>query len=95
MELPLSKNPVIRRLRVGRVSFWDQVLDNTYEHFVYDNRNHFCVGGRQVINIFSFSKAYGMMGWRMVRNVMRLDLTPLVHLALLLALFCPWIRHRK
>lgn len=42
-----------------------QVLDNTYEHFVYGGRKHSCVGGANVINIFSFSKAYGMMGWRM------------------------------
>ncbi|MEW5307472.1 MAG: hypothetical protein WDW38_008716 [Sanguina aurantia] len=40
------------------------VLDNTYEDFVFGGREHFCVGGRHVINIFSFSKAYGAMGWR-------------------------------
>merc|ERR1711976_1067257 len=26
---------------------------------------HECVTGDHVVNIFSFSKAYGMMGWRM------------------------------
>eukprot|EP01023_Acetabularia_acetabulum_P044995 TRINITY_DN45496_c0_g1_i1.p1 TRINITY_DN45496_c0_g1~~TRINITY_DN45496_c0_g1_i1.p1 ORF type:complete len:264 (+),score=38.66 TRINITY_DN45496_c0_g1_i1:46-792(+) len=41
------------------------VMDNTYEHFVYDaNRTHHCVDHPNVIHIFSFSKAYGMMGWR-------------------------------
>ena len=42
-----------------------KVLDNTYEHFVYGGREHYCAAGSNVINIFSFSKAYGMMGWRM------------------------------
>jgi katanin p60 ATPase-containing subunit A1 len=41
------------------------VLDNTYEYFVYDaGRPFHCVEAPHVINIFSFSKAYGMMGWR-------------------------------
>lgn len=35
-----------------------------YEHFVYDGRQHHCVGGPNVLHIFSFSKAFGMMGWR-------------------------------
>lgn len=40
------------------------VLDNTYENFVYDGRQHYTPAGPHVIHIFSFSKAYGMMGWR-------------------------------
>ena len=32
------------------------VLDNTYEHFVYDGREHFCMAGPHILNIFSFSK---------------------------------------
>lgn len=40
------------------------VLDNTYEDFVYGEGRHHCVGGPHVISLFSFSKAYGMMGWR-------------------------------
>jgi aromatic aminotransferase len=40
------------------------VLDNTYEHFVYGDERHTCIAAPNVINIFSFSKAYGMMGWR-------------------------------
>ncbi|XP_028964239.1 aromatic aminotransferase ISS1-like isoform X2 [Malus domestica] len=40
------------------------VVDNTYEYFMYDDLKHTCVEGNHIINIFSFSKAYGMMGWR-------------------------------
>lgn len=31
---------------------------------MYEGRKHVCVEGDHVLNIFSFSKAYGMMGWR-------------------------------
>ncbi|XP_034197234.1 aromatic aminotransferase ISS1-like isoform X2 [Prunus dulcis] len=46
------------------------VVDNTYEYFMYDDLKHTCVEGNHIVNIFSFSKAYGMMGWRVgyVRN---------------------------
>ncbi|XP_047329020.1 aromatic aminotransferase ISS1-like [Impatiens glandulifera] len=40
------------------------VVDNAYEYFVYGGFQHSCVEGNHVINLFSFSKAYGMMGWR-------------------------------
>ncbi|KAL8522356.1 hypothetical protein ACS0TY_012481 [Phlomoides rotata] len=40
------------------------VVDNTYEYFMYDGRKHVCMEGNHIVNIFSFSKAYGMMGWR-------------------------------
>lgn len=40
------------------------LLDATYEDFVYDGRQHASVAGGNVISLFSFSKAYGMMGWR-------------------------------
>ncbi|WIA22882.1 hypothetical protein OEZ86_009823 [Tetradesmus obliquus] len=40
------------------------VLDNTYEDFLYEGRSHHTVSGPNVISVFSFSKAYGMMGWR-------------------------------
>ena len=32
------------------------VLDNTYEHFTYDCRQHHCVSAPHVLHIFSFSK---------------------------------------
>ena len=31
---------------------------------MYDGRKHVCAEGPNIINMFSFSKAYGMMGWR-------------------------------
>jgi aromatic aminotransferase len=34
------------------------VVDNTYEHFTYDNEQHECVHGPHVINVFSFSKVW-------------------------------------
>ncbi|WJX42832.1 Aromatic aminotransferase iss1 [Trifolium repens] len=40
------------------------VVDNTYEYFMFDDLKHTCVEGNHIVNIFSFSKAYGMMGWR-------------------------------
>ncbi|KAJ8608823.1 hypothetical protein CTAYLR_010237 [Chrysophaeum taylorii] len=39
------------------------VLDNTYEHFAW-GLPHDVIEGDHVVNIFSFSKAFGMMGWR-------------------------------
>ncbi|MBA0658577.1 hypothetical protein Goklo_010774, partial [Gossypium klotzschianum] len=33
-------------------------------YFMYDGLKHSCVEGDHIVNIFSFSKAYGMMGWR-------------------------------
>ena len=32
------------------------IVDNTYEHFTYDGREHTCVSGPHVVNIFSMSK---------------------------------------
>lgn len=40
------------------------VCDNTYEQFVYGGRAHAAAGGPHILHLFSFSKAYGMMGWR-------------------------------
>lgn len=40
------------------------VVDNTYEYFMYDGLKHACIEDTHIVNIFSFSKAYGMMGWR-------------------------------
>eukprot|EP00878_Enallax_costatus_P041090 GHUV01047554.1.p1 GENE.GHUV01047554.1~~GHUV01047554.1.p1 ORF type:complete len:219 (+),score=49.79 GHUV01047554.1:1038-1694(+) len=40
------------------------ILDNTYEDFVYNDSKHHCVCKDNVVHVFSFSKAYGMMGWR-------------------------------
>jgi hypothetical protein len=35
------------------------VLDNTYEDFLYEGRNHHTMSGPNVMSVFSFSKAYG------------------------------------
>ena len=41
------------------------IMDNTYEHFAYPGETaHACIEGEHIVNLFSFSKAYGMMGWR-------------------------------
>lgn len=31
---------------------------------MYDGLKHTCIEGDHIVNLFSFSKAYGMMGWR-------------------------------
>ena len=41
------------------------IIDNTYEHFAYaDCPPHECIEADHIVNVFSFSKAFGMMGWR-------------------------------
>ncbi|XP_062182993.1 aromatic aminotransferase ISS1-like isoform X2 [Phragmites australis] len=40
------------------------LVDNTYEYFMYDGMEHYCLEDNHIVNLFSFSKAYGMMGWR-------------------------------
>lgn len=41
------------------------VLDNTYEDFLIEpGSDHYCPPQPHVLHLFSFSKAYGMMGWR-------------------------------
>jgi len=32
---------------------------------MYDGLKHCCVEGDHIVNVFSFSKTYGMMGWRL------------------------------
>jgi len=39
------------------------VVDNTYEHFTY-GRVHHAPEADHIVNVFSFSKGFGMMGWR-------------------------------
>ncbi|KAJ1486821.1 nitrogenous transferase, partial [Baffinella frigidus] len=43
------------------------LVDNAYEYFAYESSGHpahVCIEGEGVFNTFSFSKSYGMMGWR-------------------------------
>lgn len=35
-----------------------------FRYFMYDGLKHTCIEGNHIVNLFSFSKAYGMMGWR-------------------------------
>lgn len=40
------------------------VIDNTYENFRFSGAEHVTVPGANVIHVFSFSKGYGLHGWR-------------------------------
>lgn len=57
--------PLLQRISdlCKKVGAW-LVVDNTYEYFMYDGLEHSCIEDNHIVNIFSFSKAYGMMGWR-------------------------------
>ena len=35
-----------------------------YRYFMYDGLEHYCLEDDHIVNLFSFSKVYGMMGWR-------------------------------
>lgn len=60
----MSKEELDRAVSLcAKANAW-LVVDNTYEHFVYDGKSHVCPQGKHVVHIFSFSKAFGMMGWR-------------------------------
>jgi aromatic aminotransferase len=61
----LSKQEVQRASDMCKKAGVWLILDNTYEYFVYPPHQHWCIAAPHIINIFSFSKAYGMMGWRM------------------------------
>lgn len=56
----LLSKPELDRLAdiCKRAGSW-LVLDNTYEDFVYDGREHYCPAGDHIIHVFSFSKAFG------------------------------------
>ncbi|RVW54023.1 Aromatic aminotransferase ISS1 [Vitis vinifera] len=58
-------DPLLKRISeiCRRAGTW-LVVDNAYEYFTYGGLKHSCVEGNHVVNLFSFSKAYGMMGWR-------------------------------
>ena len=60
-----NNNPLLRRISelCKNAGCW-LVVDNTYEYFMYDGLKHTCVEAPHIINVFSFSKAYGMMGWQ-------------------------------
>ena len=39
----------------ARAGAW-LIMDNTYEHFVYEGLQHHCVSAPHIIHLFSFSK---------------------------------------
>lgn len=53
----LLDQPALQRAAAltKRTGTW-LVMDNTYEHFVYDGRVHHCVADDHIIHVFSFSK---------------------------------------
>ncbi|KAK9815338.1 hypothetical protein WJX72_001946 [[Myrmecia] bisecta] len=61
----LSRAELERASELCRAAGCWLVMDDTYEHFVYEGREHVCLSGEHILHIFSFSKAFGMMGWRM------------------------------
>jgi hypothetical protein len=54
----------------GRAGAW-LVIDNTYAEFCFEGREHYCPAGPHVVHIFSMSKAFGMMGWRIGAAALR------------------------
>ena len=55
----MSREELDRTKRLCREAGTWLIVDNTYEHFVYEGRQHSCISGPQVVNIFSFSKVSG------------------------------------
>ncbi|KAK9101837.1 hypothetical protein Sjap_019091 [Stephania japonica] len=49
---------------VGLIEISRQDMYFQFQYFLYDGLKHSCIEGDHILNIFSFSKAYGMMGWR-------------------------------
>eukprot|EP00210_Caulerpa_lentillifera_P009383 g8945.t1 len=60
----MSKESLTRAAEICEKNRAWLIVDDTYEDFVYEGRTHHCINSPNVIHIFSFSKAYGMMGWR-------------------------------
>jgi aspartate/methionine/tyrosine aminotransferase len=46
-----------------RAGVW-LLVDNTYCEMVYEGGSHHCPRGAHVVHVFSFSKSFGLMGWR-------------------------------
>ncbi|KAL0487339.1 aromatic aminotransferase [Acrasis kona] len=40
------------------------VLDETYEYFMFDDATHYSPRGDHILHLYSFSKAFGLAGWR-------------------------------
>jgi aspartate/methionine/tyrosine aminotransferase len=68
--------------------------DEAYEYFTYGGAQHFSPGsiagsGGYTLSLYSFSKAYGMAGWRVGYLVLPERLLKAVHKALDTILICP------
>jgi hypothetical protein len=66
-ELFLHVHIQLSNLRVGfsmnsLTQFQNWLL--FFRYFMYDGMEHYCLEDEHIVNLFSFSKAYGMMGWR-------------------------------
>ena len=60
----LSKQEIERIVELTRAAGCWLLMDETYEDFVFDGREHYSPNAPHVLHVFSFSKAAGMMGWR-------------------------------
>jgi aspartate/methionine/tyrosine aminotransferase len=61
----MTKDEVQRAAELCKSAGCWLIMDNTYEQFVYnEQQQHHAVAGEHILHVFSFSKAYGMMGWR-------------------------------
>ncbi|MBI1373556.1 MAG: pyridoxal phosphate-dependent aminotransferase [Phycisphaera sp.] len=81
-------NDLCRRRRIYHIS------DEAYEYFVYGDRPHFSAGAidgaaDHTISMYSFSKAYGMAGWRVGYMVIPQHLLDAVAKAQDTNLVCP------
>ncbi|MEM7477242.1 MAG: pyridoxal phosphate-dependent aminotransferase [Planctomycetota bacterium] len=70
------------------------ISDEAYEYFVYEEAEHFSpasIPGAQkhTISLYTFSKAYGMAGWRCGYMLIPSDLLPAVHKIQDTNLVCP------
>lgn len=70
------------------------LVDNTYEHFEYDSA-HACVEGPHILNLFSFSKAFGMMGWRVGYLAFPPDLKPELFKVQDTVVICPAVASQR
>lgn len=57
----LSKEEVERAAQLCQDAGAWLIMDNTYEHFVYDGRRHHCIAAPHIIHVFSFSKVPALL----------------------------------
>lgn len=60
----MSKEALQRLADLTAVAGSWLVVDNTYEKFLFSGKEHFAINAPNIIHVFSFSKSYGLMGWR-------------------------------